>query len=116
MDRIIVISPEELKNLITEAVSCALENHSQVSSQNSVTSDTLTMDEALKFMRENGFPISKSKIYKLTAKDELPYSKFGHKLVFSRRDLLVWAKKSLTQSSDNREGILAIVRSAGKKR
>ena len=34
---------------------------------------------------------------KLTSKKEVPHFKYGHKLVFSRSDLLEWAKNQSTR-------------------
>lgn len=43
---------------------------------------------------------SKSQIYKLTMKGEIPYSKFGKRLVFSRKALLHWMENSTVPSTN----------------
>lgn len=53
----------------------------------------VTLETAVEFLRENGFPTSKAKIYKLTSCNQIPYSKYGNKLVFSRIKLLAWANQ-----------------------
>lgn len=54
------------------------------------TSKFLTFDKAIEFISDLGYPISKSKLYKLTANKEVPHSHFGRKLVFNAEDLKNW--------------------------
>ena len=42
----------------------------------------------MELLREQGYPTSKAKIYKLTSTNLIPYRKYGNRLVFSRRELL----------------------------
>ena len=65
--------------------------------------ETMTLDSAVNFLKENGYPTSKGKLYKLTSKKEVPHFKYGHKLVFSRSDLLEWAKNQLTRQMTEEE-------------
>ena len=50
--------------------------------------DTMTLSGALTLLAEYGYILSKAKLYKLTASGNIPCSKFGQKLVFSRKDIL----------------------------
>ncbi|WP_295810848.1 hypothetical protein [uncultured Apibacter sp.] len=52
----------------------------------------MTLGSAFAFLAEYGYPMPKAKLYKLTAYEHIPCRKFGQKLVFSRKDLLQWAK------------------------
>ena len=86
MDKIILMTPDELRQLIKEV----LVEHLRV--EENTLSDNLSIEDALVFLRENGFPTSKAKLYKLTAANKVPYRKYGLKLVFSRKSLLEWAE------------------------
>ena len=57
--------------------------------------DTLSMPNALKVLEDNGFPTSKAKLYKMTSQEQIPFMKYGNKLVFSRKALIEWAHKQL---------------------
>ena len=57
--------------------------------------DTLSMPNALKVLADNGFPTSKAKLYKMTSQEQIPFMKYGNKLVFSRKALIEWAHKQL---------------------
>lgn len=50
----------------------------------------MSLDQALKFLNEEGYPISKSRLYKLTADRKIPHRKFANRLVFTSRELLLW--------------------------
>lgn len=43
----------------------------------------LSTTEAISFVRERGIPMSKSKLYKLTAQKQIPFRKAGERLIFS---------------------------------
>jgi hypothetical protein len=71
----------------------------------------------LELLRENGYPTSKGKIYKLSSANQLPHRKYGNKLVFSRRDLLAWAESQTHIKPDGRsDAVLEIAKSACRKR
>lgn len=52
--------------------------------------DSLTPDQAISFLSENGYPTTKANIYKLSSQGEIPCFRNGGRLIFSRRDLLIW--------------------------
>lgn len=92
MDPIIVITPNELKSLI----SAALREHFTLSNNpTEPVSDTLSLSDAINFLKENGYPTSKGKIYQLTSQGSIPFGKYGNKLVFSRKELLIWASEKI---------------------
>lgn len=61
--------------------------------------DTLSMPNALKVLEDYGFPTSKAKLYKMTSQEQIPFMKYGNKLVFSRKALIEWAHKQLVSNS-----------------
>lgn len=113
MKEIIITTPEELRTLIEEAVKSSVRPPKL---QQAEPPDTITLSAALDILREHGYPTSKGKIYKLTSANLLPHRKYGNKLVFSRRDLLAWAESQTHIKSDRSEAVLAIAKSASRKR
>ena len=97
MDKIIITTPEELKNLICNAIEPYFHSIDQPQS----LPDQLTLDQAVAFLNDYGFPTSKTKIYRLTSENKMPYKKFGNRLVFSKALLLDWAIKRTKDMSSN---------------
>jgi len=50
--------------------------------------DRITLLEACELTNQ-----SKSQVYKLTMLNEIPFQKYGKRLVFSRKNLLAWMEK-----------------------
>ena len=103
MNQIILTTPEELRAIVSESVSQTLAGL------------TLTPDAAVGVLEQHGFLISKARLYKLTAKGDVPFRKYGNKLLFSRRELLSWAESLARRVNDKGEAALAIARSANRK-
>ena len=61
----------------------------------------LNLQRAVEFLNNNGFKISRSTIYKLTSKNEIPHSKFCSKLVFDQVELETWILSKLAKSGGN---------------
>lgn len=112
MTNIILTTPEELKSIVSEAIAGILPHKAEQKSQ----IDTITLTDALKLLKENGYPTSKGKIYKLTSTGEIPCSHYGNKLVFSRKELLDWAANQTKRRHDFSEESLVLARSARRKR
>jgi len=102
-----------LRTLIEEAVKSSIRPPQE---QRTEPPDTVTLYAAIEILRENGYPTSKGKIYKLTSANLLPHRKYGNKLVFSRRALLVWAESQTHTKPDHSEAILELAKSACRKR
>lgn len=112
MTAIIVTEEAKLRAIIQEEVAKAIpEIHNP---QEEI--DTITLTKALTLLSEHGYPISKARLYKLTATEKVPCRKFGQKLVFSRKDLLAWAENQTKQKGDHSEVLLNVARSARRKR
>lgn len=60
------------------------------SSANAPEVKRLSTNEAIKFIREQGLPISKSKLYKLTSEGKIPHEKFGMRVLFKKDSLFTW--------------------------
>ena len=108
MNQIILTTPEELRAIVSESVSQTLALRKN-------EPDNLTPDAAVGVLEQHGFLISKARLYKLTAKGDVPFRKYGNKLLFSRRELLSWAESLARRVNDKGEAALAIARSANRK-
>lgn len=85
MPNIIVTTPEELRAIVSEAVSGVLPKQAPGQSQ----IDTITLNDALELLKKHGYPTSKAKIYKLTSTGKIPCKTYGNKLALSRLKAMV---------------------------
>ena len=98
MVNIIVATEEQIQEAVFNAVSKFFsENQRTIPGPD--LPDTLSMPNALKVLEDNGFPTSKAKLYKMTSQEQIPFMKYGNKLVFSRKALIEWAHKQLVSNS-----------------
>ncbi|QCR24746.1 hypothetical protein C1N53_21910 [Pontibacter sp. SGAir0037] len=94
-----------------------IKHHSPNKGEVGRQADTLPFEEAVKFLNNQGYPISESQLYKLTSTKQIPFKKFGRKLIFSRGDLLAWSKLQLVEPTNSaEEATLTLARSARRKR
>lgn len=77
--------------------------------------DNLNLNDAINFLKRNGYPISKSTLYKLTSGSAIPFYRFGHRLVFKISELEDWCKSKTVQNGSTKEGVIAVSNSALKK-
>ena len=98
MSNIILTTPDELRAIVSEAISGAFPKPSSHPSQ----IDTITLSDALELLKEHGYPTSKAKIYKLTSAGDIPCKTYGNKLVFSRKELLLWVDLPVKLTSPRR--------------
>ncbi|MCK3682802.1 helix-turn-helix domain-containing protein [Maribellus sp. YY47] len=59
--------------------------------------DRMTVDQAIKFLTENGVPLGKGMLYNLTAGGKIPCSRLGKRLVFSRKNLMSWIESQIIE-------------------
>ena len=112
MSNIILTTPDELRAIVSEAISDALPK----SASNLSQIDTITLNDVLELLKEHGYPTSKAKIYKLTSTGKIPCKTYGNKLVFSRKEILLWAENQTKPKHDSGKVSLTIARSARRKR
>lgn len=112
MKSIILTTPEELREIIAEAVSGKIvATETQKELPNSITLET-----AIRVLEESGYPTSKAKIYKLTSSGSMPFKKYGNKLVFSRKELLNWAEQQTKSPHDHSDIMDNLYKSVKRKR
>lgn len=62
------------------------------------------LDDTIQFLFEQGYKISKSSIYKKCASRTIPHLKFEGKLIFDRKELIIWVQHQLTNKTYNSYG------------
>jgi hypothetical protein len=112
MSAIIVTSPEELREMLNQVLAEFLPKNQAKAS----LPDNINLDSAIDLLKEYGYPTSKAKIYQLTALEKLPHRKYGNKLVFSRKELLLWAESQSRRVGNHSEVVLTLAKSARLKR
>ena len=75
----------------------------------------LDLDSAIAFMSEKGYPTSKSSMYKRTSMGQIPFSRFGSKLVFDRDDLMQWCKDNTNVINVENELVINLAAAANKR-
>lgn len=113
MNEIILTTPEQLDEIIQQAVKKALSSVTEDKPQK--IPNTCSVEQALAFLSENGYKLSKSKLQKLTANKILPFRYFGRWIIFSRDALLQWIEKHTISSSNPDEALLVLAASARRK-
>jgi hypothetical protein len=75
----------------------------------------LTLDRAVTYLNGNGYPVTKSRLYKLTATNSVPVQRFGSRLVFDASELLRWCADQTTSQENSDVAIESVAMSANKK-
>ncbi len=112
MTNIIVTEEDKLRAIVHEEISKIL----QVNQQPKTEIDTMTLSGALALLTQYGYILSKAKLYKLTASGKIPCRKFGHKLVFSRNEILSWAESQTKPQHNQSEISLTLAKNARRKK
>lgn len=113
MSEIIVTTAEQLKQVVVQALTKVLPMKEKENS--GIPPDTCSLIQAIAFLKENGYELSKSKLYKLTSSGQVPFRNFGRRLIFSRKELLEWVEKQTVERSDPSKTLLALAKSARNK-
>ena len=96
---IVVISTEQLSELIAQSIRSELSSHSRSPSP---SNKPLTIDEAAAYLQ-----LPKQTLYHLTSVREIPHKKLGKRLVFLASELDEWveSKRKKTRSEIENEGL-----------
>lgn len=82
-----------------------------------IVSDSLTKDQALHFLKENGLPMKTGQFYSLTSTGKIPAKRIGKRLVLSRNDLKNWLISKTVQKQDPaKEAARILVESVNKNK
>lgn len=86
MENVVIFKKDDLKSVVREAIAEAMSGKKEQPT-------TLSVDEAVKYLNDNGIKITKSTIYKHTMDGTIPFRRFGErKLIFDREELEQWAQ------------------------
>lgn len=86
---VVSLSVEEFSQLIHDEVNKVVSNI--LTPKKPELPDRLQINEAVKYLNEIGFPVSKSYLQKRCALGAIPYEKCGKKCVFLKKDLRQFA-------------------------
>ena len=110
---LVVISQEDLSQLIEDAVRRSIPKQEQTPQQKT---ERLNREQALSFLESKGFHISKSLFYNSTSAKEIPCVCFGRRLLFNQVDLISWAEgRCKPQNTRSSEVSKVLVMSANRK-
>lgn len=114
---VIVTTPAELRAAIAEEIGTIIPKLADFRRKNeAVETDGMTVENAARFLTEQGIPTTRASLYNLIYKNSIPYRKFGRRTVFSKKELLVWIDERLTRPALKRsEAALRIARSVENK-
>lgn len=100
---VIVTTPAQLQTIISDAVNAILPKLADFRRKNEpVEADGMNVEDAVRFMTEQGIPTTRATLYNLVYKEAIPYKKFGRRTVFSKKELLSWIESRTVRSGDRR--------------
>jgi excisionase family DNA binding protein len=113
MTTILQLEKTELQELIQDCIRQAIRD---VQPANTLPlQDSISLNEACAIIGTVEKPASKGTIYKLTMNGEIPFSKFGKRLVFSRKELIQWMESRTISGIKDRDLIANRVSASAKK-
>lgn len=114
---VIVTTPAELRAIVADEVSAILPKLADFRRKNEpVETDGMNVEDAARFLTEQGIPTTRATLYNLVYKNTIPYKKFGRRTVFSRRELLAWIEsRTITHEDRHMTAALRIAKSANRK-
>lgn len=117
MNNAIIITPEQLGEVLERAMLGALEKfkaNSQDRDSRKELPENLSVEQAMQYLAEIGCPAAKGQIYNLTHRGEIPCYRYGSRLIFKRSELLKWAESRIQSKTGSSEAIAAVARNARK--
>lgn len=106
MENLIILSKKDLEEILKKASMSA-----EVSEP---VRKSMNIDEAVQYLNDSGFKISKSTIYKNTMDGTIPFQRFGkRRLVFKSDDLDQWVNERI--SGENDDIAVNVAKSAKRK-
>lgn len=114
---VIVTTPAQLREIVADEVAAILPKLADFRRKNEpVETDGMTVDDAARFLTEQGIPTTRATLYNLVYKNSVPHRKFGRRTVFSKKELLAWIESRTVHSEDRRTAAaLRIAESANRK-
>lgn len=112
---IILTTPAELQSIVGQAVEAIIPRLADYRRQiaERTPSDNLSHVEAVEYLNELGAPATRSSLYNLVFRGQIPHRKIGRRTVFSRRELQAWVESRTRYPEDSKsEAIRRIAQSA----
>lgn len=109
MTTILQMNQEDLRTEIKNCLRESIDEIKRIPSPEPLP-DRITLFEACELTNQ-----SKGQVYKLTMLNEIPFQKFGKRLVFSRKKLFEWMESRTISTSKDSEIITGRVSAAAKK-
>lgn len=92
---VIVTTPAQLREIVADEVSAILPKLADFRRKNEpVETDGMTVEDAARFLTEQGIPTTRATLYSHVYKDTIPYKKFGRRIVFSKKSFLRGSKRA----------------------
>ncbi|MBO5043962.1 MAG: helix-turn-helix domain-containing protein [Alistipes sp.] len=112
---VILTTPAELQAIVGQAVEAIiprLDDYRRKVAEPK-RSDNLSMVEAVEYLNELGAPATRSSLYNLTFRGQIPHRKIGRRTIFSRKELTAWVESRTRYPEDSKaEAAHRIARSA----
>lgn len=100
---VIVTTPAQLREIVADEVAAILPKLADFRRKNEpVETDGINVEDAARFLTEQGIPATRSTIYNLVYKNSIPHKKFGRRTLFSKKELLAWIEARTVRSEDKR--------------
>ena len=114
---VIVTTPAQLREIVADEVAAILPKLADFRRKNeSVETDAMTVEDAARFLTEQGIPTTRITLYNLVYKEAIPYRKVSRRLVFSRKDLRAWIESRTVRPEDRRAAAtVRLAESANRK-
>lgn len=94
MDNLVLLRKNDLEEMLRKASSSSREMPARKSIMN--------VNEAVKYLNDSGYKISKSTIYKHTMDGTIPFQRFGkRRLVFRTQELDEWLDNQISNENDD---------------
>lgn len=102
-EHVIVIPPAKLREIVADEVAAIIPKLADFRRKNEpVETDRINVDDAARFLTEQGIPTTRATIYNHVYRNSIPYKKFGRRTVFSKKELLAWIESRTVHSEDKR--------------
>ena len=77
--------------------------------------DIMNIDDALRFLKEQGLPMTKATLYNKTFKGTIPFKRVGKRVVFSRIELSRYLESRTTRPETKADAALRLSENARKR-
>ena len=102
-EHVIVITPAKLREIVADEVAAIIPKLADFRRKNEpVETDRINVDDAARFLTEQGIPTTRATIYNHVYRNSIPYKKFGRRTVFSKKELLAWIESRTVRPEEQR--------------